>query len=232
MQKIFIKKGLFIFVLLSVIFIIMDSKIIGVANLEKSKLIKLNSNMIKDEMIAFYGTNYITRATALVDEQEKIPLNQNDKLVNKFTSKNWQPTMQKEYLPISCYIDLGTKFKITHIGFYDANDVATIEFSKGTPFHWVNFLTKKTNTYNTWQIVPVENVETQYIQLKIKDNCNSGIKELALYGYQTGGNPVIKTPINKKINFGTTADKAIGINAFIDDPLNVMKVSRNYKRIS
>lgn len=211
--------------ILSLFFTFMYSNIFGATSTNQIKLIKIDTSMIKDEMIAFYGTNYITKATALLDEQNKVPLLPTDKLAKTFTSANWQPTMQSPFLPISCYIDLGTNFKITHIGYYDANDVSTIEFSQGSPFHWKNFLTKKMNTYNNWIVVPLENVNTRYIQLKCQDNCNSGINEIALYGYQTGPNPVAKVVSNIKPNFGITAEKMIGINAFIDDPLNAMKVA-------
>ena len=229
------KKKIFSTLIMILFIIFICSNVLGVSNIPKTKLIKIDNSMIKDEMIAFYSTNYITRAIALIDEQIKVPVLPDNKLTNSFTSKNWQPTMQKEYLPISCYIDLGTNFKITHIGFYDSNDVATLEFSQGSPFHWNNFLTKKTDTYNNWRVFKVDNVDTRYIQIKSKDNCNSGIKEIALYGYQTGPNVIIKKPIETKPNFNTTADKHIGINTFIDDPLNAMKVAgtvREYHNIS
>ncbi|MCW2279070.1 hypothetical protein [Heliophilum fasciatum] len=187
--------------------------------------IPLTPAMIHDEVIAFYSTNYITRATALVDEQTKVPVTPSDKLTQTFTSKNWVPTMQKPYLPIAAYIDLGTTYKITHIAYYDANGTPTIEFYQGAPFAWQKIFSTVLNTYNTWKVRPVD-VETRYLRIMSPDSCDSGIKEIALYGYQTGPDPVpAGEPTGTKPNFGITADQAIGINAFIDDPLDKMKVA-------
>ncbi|MBK1809793.1 hypothetical protein JHL18_03950 [Clostridium sp. YIM B02505] len=194
---------------------------------QESKLIPLKASNIYDEVIAFYDADYITKASILVDEQDKVPQTQEEKLNQELKANTWVPTMKKEYAPISCYIDLGTEFKITAISYYDTYGISSLDFSSGTPFHWQKIATRQTDSYLNWSKIDLKDsdVVSRYLQIKC-DDCNSGISEIAIYGYQVGADPVVKEDnSNNKPNFNITADKFIGINAFIDDPLNVMKVA-------
>ena len=210
----------------------------AVTSTPASVLIPLTADKIHDEVIAFYDTTYITRASVLVDEQNKVPKILTGKLTQTLDPSIWIPAMKGEYSPVSCYVDLGTEFKITGIGYYDTYGVNTIEFSKGTPTHWISLATRLTDSYLNWSTIDFSatDVTTRYLQIKSTDNCYSGIAEIAIYGYQVGANPVVKPDTsNIKPNFNITADKQIGINAFIDDPLNAMEVAgtvREYHDIS
>lgn len=197
-----------------------------------SRHIQLTADQLVDENI-----NLVGRAKEyLINDQDKVPETPNGTLtssqINAFELLTWLPSWRGHS---SGYIDLKTEYVITHFAYYDTYGVYDVQINSGEPFHWNEMAAIRTNTYKQWRVVPVDSVTTRYIQIDILDSADSGIAEFALYGYQVGENPSEVIPDTTKPNFNITADKAIGINAFIDDPMEVLEVAgfiREYHNFS
>lgn len=193
--------------------------------IKESTLIKIDKTQIVDENIFQINDTFIAKAEVLVNEQEKLPNTPRTMTKEEVASLEdtvWKPVTRGEFKSIDCYIDLKTTYKITHIAFYDTYGNPEVEFLQGSPFHWNSITTQKLTDFKQWKCIEVENVETQYLQIKSSENA-TGIAEIAIYGYQMGENPQEEEKPNIKPNFGITIDQAIGANAFIDDRLSELK---------
>ncbi|MFW6306714.1 MAG: dockerin type I domain-containing protein [Bacillota bacterium] len=134
---------------------------------------------------------------------------------------HWNVGYNDWYLPAKAVIDLGRKYKITEIYIYDGEGIGDITFSYGQPFKWEELIKISTDKYQSWQKYDIDEIETQYIQISRADN--SAINEIVIYGY-----PVEKKqPLEevKPTKHNITVDKAVGINTFIDDPLEKISVA-------
>lgn len=171
-------------------------------------LLLLNPSMIINEKA--FGN-----ADALVDEQN-IP---NDKIPQSAWHPGW---IDKNYYPLSVVIDLGEAHHITHISLFDGQGKGDIIVRSGKPFQWDEEFTYGQTSYNTWFTKEI-NKNTRFIQIEVK----SGIipYEVKLYGYPT--NNAEKTTQQKRISHieRSPMDRVIGINAFIDDPIDKIKVA-------
>lgn len=168
--------------------------------------IMLNPTMVINEKA--FGN-----ASALVDEQNK-----NDK-----PTSAWHPGwIDKGHFPLSAVIDLGQEYYITHVALYDGKGVGDVIVRSGKPFEWEENFTYGQSGYNTWFTKEI-NKTTQFVQIEV----NSGIipYEIKLYGLPTKN---AKQNDKQAIQLNTerpTMDKIIGINAFIDDPIDKIKVA-------
>lgn len=194
----------------------------------QSAKLALTPDQITDESIAFIADSYITPAQVLLDEQDKLPDTPDEKLPEAPTSRNWSPLKKNDYCPISCYIDLGAYYFITEIGLFDNNGSCDVTFRTGEPFQWEDAFTVTTNMYRAWRVFPVEAESTRYVQIEA-NSCDGGINELALYGYRDDSKEATEdgyVPQEKPV---TTADAACGVNAFIDDPLDILQTLGNVR---
>lgn len=156
-------------------------------------------------------------AGLLVDEQDKV----GDPPVNQCTT-GWFVGYKSWYLPSNATIDLGRDHVITSIYVYDAEGIGSVKLSYGQPFCWMELFTIKTDKYKTWQKFDFQNIITRHIQISRADT--SAINEIVVYGYPAGPDPT-PTPVPTSVSHNITVDKAVGINAFIDDPLDKIEVA-------
>lgn len=227
-MKIGIKKSIVILLMINLlasitlpVFAIGSEKAVS----KESKLITIKPEQIIDENIFQIKDTFINKAQVLLDDQDKLPqtprqLSNEEKDALKDTV--WKPATRGDFKTVDCYIDLKTTYRITHIGFYDTYGNPEVEFLQGSPFHWKSITKQKLTAFKGWKVVEVANVETQYLQIKASELA-SGLSEIALYGYQTGEDPVEEEKPNVKPNFDITIDEAIGANGFIDDRLSELK---------
>lgn len=172
-------------------------------------------------------------STYLIDDQDKVPVYPEmieNGVFQSMKDDTWHPSSFEN--KASFIIDLKTEYQITYIAYRLTTGTTTLTFHYGTPFHWENIEKRFHNNTKEWILFPVT-VNTRYLQI-VSSNAESGISEIALYGYQTGENPSNPgsptTPITK-----TPVDQFVGMNAFIDDPLDVLRVSgiiREYHNFS
>ncbi len=193
-----------------------------------SRKIVLTPEQVTDESIAFIQDSYITPASVLLDEQDKMPDIPEEALAEKPTSKNWSPLKKMDYCPVTCYIDLGAYYYITDIGLFDSNGVNNLTFRMGEPFQWEDVFSVRTSMYQAWRMFSVEAESTRYVQI-VSETTDSGINELALYGYRDESKEVKDSTYIPEEKAVVTVDKAVGANGFIDDPMDVLGTLGNVR---
>ena len=203
---------------------------------------KLDSSkfQIYDENLVYLGADYLNSADVLFDEPDYAPESPENTSVSpelweKTTkNKNWKPNLQSEFGEDTFFIDLGANYVITGICFLDTNGVQTWTVQDGEPFNWNEIGSFETDWYIAWRGLTFENPrETRY--LRFTTPCgDSGVSELAIYGYQvsalsdsqradTAPSPAALPKTN------LSAGQRIGFNAFIDDPMSAMMAGGNIR---
>lgn len=184
---------------------------------------------IWDENIAHYGASYLRNCSILFDDQDKIPASPENTNVDKTLwdetdRKSWQPGMQAEYGEAAFTIDFGANYVITGICFLDVNGTPTWTIADGEPFNWNTLTTVYMDGYQYWRSVSFEQPRaTRYLHFS-SDLLDSGVSELAIYGYYDSDLTEEQTEktaakCNASEASHLTAGGRVGFNAFIDDPM-------------
>ncbi|MDO4863198.1 MAG: hypothetical protein Q4A05_03410 [Ruminococcus sp.] len=220
----------------------------GTAADAEPQLLDVSGFTIHDENFVHLSKGtYLRDVSYLFDDQDKVPASADDLKVSSevwaATSRdNWTPNQQMEYGPAAFYMDLGANYVITAIAFLDTNGTPTWTVSDGEPFDWHDIAEVNMDTYNSWRAVRFDKPEaTRYLHFS-SDYCDSGVSELAIYGYKASelsAEQRAKTaPVAKNggaADNGPAAGKRVGFNAFIDDPMTAMMsagVIREYHNFS
>ncbi|WP_298484160.1 dockerin type I repeat-containing protein [uncultured Ruminococcus sp.] len=205
----------------------------------ESALLDISHFSVMDENLVYLGADYLHDASVLFDDQDKVPssvtqLEVGTELWNKTSRTNWKPNLQAEYGEDSFYIDLGANYVITGICFLDANGIQDWTVEYGEPFAWQTLTQFTTDQYMAWRsVTPTETHTTRY--LRFSTSCgDSGVSELALYGYQVSelteaqkAKTAAKPSGGEKTSL--TAGQKIGFNAFIDDPMTAIMAAGNVR---
>ncbi|HYG37697.1 MAG TPA: hypothetical protein VD908_03720 [Cytophagales bacterium] len=157
-------------------------------------------------------------AGMLVDEQEKSgdPANNS----GGAPSKKWETGWSEMYFPANAIIDLGVEHHLTAIYFFDTFDHGSVTVFTGTPFQWQEQFNDKLENYHKWNAHPI-NARTRYIRISVSNHIAP--VEVIVYGSSTGA---MKTPEPVLLaHQQPTIDQFIGTNAFIDDPIDKIKVA-------
>ncbi|MFD0671977.1 discoidin domain-containing protein, partial [Cohnella sp. GCM10027633] len=162
-------------------------------------------------------------ATKLVDQQAAAgsprdgtggQLNVDDSTVR------WDLGTNNIYLPASAVIDLGVETEITDIYVYDGNGGnGLLTLSAGDPFNWQPLATDTLVNWKQWNRHQV-NATTRYLQ--VKRATNADLTEIVVYGTPLGTPEAKPQPV---AHVRPKMDELIGINAFIDDPMERMAVA-------
>ena len=215
---------------------------------DKSGLISVSSFVIHDENFVHLSKGtYLRDVSFLFDEQDKAPASPDNMNVGsevmKATSKaNWTPNQQMEYGPASFYMDMGANYVITAIAFLDTNGTPVWTISDGEPFSWHKIAEQKMDYYNSWRVISFDSPEpTRYLHFS-SDYCDSGVSELAIYGYKASeltaaqqSKTAPKASLYPTDEKALPAGKRVGFNAFIDDPMTAMMSAgtiREYHNLS
>lgn len=181
--------------------------------------IVLNESMILNETV--YGD-----ASKLVDEQSVVgspALGNGEKPKSTWTI----PYNRKDFLPFSAVIDLGQYYYVSEIFIYDAEGKGELIVSSGVPFKWKQKVVEKLENYQKWKKHSIEDT-TRFIQIKLNEMVST--PEIVLYGTpvpidkKIGQNAKLKKKANNSSR--RTMDELIGVNAFIDDPIDNIKVGK------
>ncbi len=211
-------------------------------------LLDVSSFVIHDEnFVHLSAGTYLRDVSYLFDDQDKVPASPDntkvDSEVFKATSlANWTPNQQMEYGAASFYIDMGANYVITDIAFLDTNGTPTWTVSAGEPFSWNDIAEVNMDYYNSWRSIKTDSTEpARYLHFS-SDYCDSGVSELAIYGYKVSElSPEQKAKTAAKSSPYPAADRdnfsgrRIGFNAFIDDPMTAMMAAgtiREYHNLS
>ena len=211
-------------------------------------LIDVSRFVIHDENFVHLNKGtYLRDVSYLFDDQDKAPSTPDNMKVSaeiweKTSRANWTPNQQMEYGAASFYMDLGANYVITDIAFLDTNGTPIWTVSDGEPFNWHDITEVKMDTYNSWRSIKIDKPEaTRYLHFS-SDYCDSGVSELAIYGYKSSdlsAEQKAKTaPVPKNNGDSDSriyAGKRVGFNAFIDDPMTAMMSAgtiREYHNLS
>ncbi len=160
-------------------------------------------------------------ATLLVDEQTLAgdPANNNGGVpVNK-----WFPGFGPSWIyPANAIIDLGAVYDISDIHYFHiSGSSGSISFATGEPFDWNNAFTDTSGGYQMWK-EHTFNEQARFIRVTL-GNSNTNISEIVVYGTFVGD--VAPPPPTPTPHTLPTMDEFIGVNAFIDDPVDKIAVA-------
>ena len=167
------------------------------------------------------------KADVLINEQFLF-----DKYVPETTPKkhsknknSWQ-MINDAYGPISAIVDLGAYYTITNTFIYDVNGAVMLNFEYGEPFAFHDYFNVELNLYNNWNRIDKKTPQsTRYIRIS-GNYSTSGAAEMGFYGVLDKSKPVVGSKLKSPGNYNkATVDKSIGVNAFIDDPIQVSSVA-------
>lgn len=204
----------------------------------QSALLDISQFTVRDENLVYLGTDYLRSADFLFDDQDKVPASPDSLSVSTETweatsRKNWQPNQQTQYGGASFYIDFGANYVVTAMAFLDTNGTPNWTVSTGEPFSWNKVADISMDWYNSWRSVTFDDPQPTRYMYFTSDYCDSGVSELALYGYKVSDltpEQTAKTaPKSSSETAGLTAGKAVGFNAFIDDPLTAIMAGGNIR---
>ncbi len=159
------------------------------------------------------------KAKLLVDEQKQIgdPF----AIPAKTPKTAWTAGWDAWKYPIRAIIDLGDKFRIRRVFLYDGEGKGDVAIETGTPKEWQNLLVDPMERFQEWSDHKVD-VVTRYLRITIVSP-GFEMPELFLYGAPVNG-ARLGRPAAGASYTRPTIDQLIGINAFIDDPLEKMLV--------
>ncbi|RAV05538.1 hypothetical protein DQG13_02645 [Paenibacillus sp. YN15] len=132
----------------------------------------------------------------------------------------WAPGYTSWFYPADAVIDLGVGHVITDIYLYDANNSGSFKVESWENGQWTELFTDNMGSYNAWKRHTV-NTQTRYLRVTMI-TAGAIAKEMVVYGYALG-TPIVPNPVPHVPT--VTMDKLIGINAFVDDPLDKMQVA-------
>lgn len=208
------------------------------ADPKEPQLLDISQFTVRDENLAEVGSEYLVGAAKLFDDQDKVPqspdsMKVDSEVLAETSRKNWNPTWKSEFGADSFYIDLGANYVITDIAFFDTNGTPEWTVSLGEPFDRHDVLTVTMDYYNSWRRSSIENPEpSRYIFFRTGTG-DSGVSEIALYGYKASeltDEQKAKTAA-KPSSTATdlTAGQSFGFNAFIDDPMTAIMAGGNVR---
>lgn len=215
---------------------------------DSASLLDVSSFVIHDENFVHLSKGtYLRDVSYLFDDQDKVPSDPGNMKVDaeiwaETSRDNWTPNQQMEYGPAAFYMDMGANYVITAFAFLDTNGTPTWTVSDGEPFSWHDIAEVKMDTYNSWRVVKFDKPEaTRYLHFS-SDYCDSGVSELAIYGYKssdlTAEQKKKTAPVPKNggdPDSGIPAGRRIGSNVFIDDPITAIMAAgavREYHNLS
>lgn len=132
-------------------------------------------------------------------------------------TSGWFPEWTAWHYPARAFLDLGRAYRISDVYLYDGDGSGRVTVSAGRPFRWTPLLTDDLSHFNTWNAHPAS-VTTRYLEITLAD-AGTKVPEMVLYGTPVGAPDAVSVPAPHLL---PTMDQLIGVNAFVDDPLDKM----------
>lgn len=157
-------------------------------------------------------------ASLLVDEQTLSgdPLNNN----GGSPQTSWFIGYDSWLYPASAVIDLGGIYNISTISIYDANGTGNLTVSGGAAFNWIEYFNDPMDSYLRWKNFTI-NSNTRYVKVQF-DAAQGCPGEIVIYGTLVEPAVIVVNPVERE---RPAMDKFIGVNGFIDDPAEILKVA-------
>ncbi|MFD0674544.1 S-layer homology domain-containing protein [Cohnella sp. GCM10027633] len=170
--------------------------------------IALNGDMVLNEAVE-------GNAKLLVDEQSIAGDPKNASGGTPVTA--WNVGTSAVYLPASAVIDLGAEYELSDFYLYDGAGSQNVSMFAGDPFDWQPLFNDGLTSEGAWKAHPVR-VTTRYLRLLIP--AQADIPEIVVYGALKGVPATDPQPVAHPM---PKMDEFIGMNAFIDDPRDVLE---------
>ncbi|MCR9155447.1 MAG: hypothetical protein NXI09_15190 [Bacteroidetes bacterium] len=126
-------------------------------------------------------------------------------------------TYNKLYRPQDFLLKLDGLYQLDSLIFYDGSGRDSVLIYAGVPGEWTLIKGIYTNSYNAWRQIPLKQ-QSEFLLLRFLGP-QAEIGELYFYGEKEAEARKIPLPIRKLRSSQSFAD-FMGINAFVDDPLN------------
>lgn len=156
------------------------------------------------------------RKEGLFDEAE---LFKNQTQLSK-PSRFFSASYNEIYLPQEILIPLNGLYQVDSLVFYDGAGKDSVSVFIGNPKNWQLGLQTSTNLYNQWRSFKLSQ-QGEFILLKINSS-QAQIGEMRFYG-QLLQNRKAKYKLKASPQARRTFSEIFGINAFNDDPLEIVK---------
>ncbi|GHA56688.1 glycoside hydrolase family protein [Pontibacter akesuensis] len=181
---------------------------ISFASSDQIGIIKLQPDMFVNESIA-------GETSLLIDEQQLVgdPGQTKAKPKNAFFTRHHS----KWLYPVSFTVDLKAIHAISEIYLYAVNLSSVVKIEGGKPFSWKPLTEEAPAIDKSWRKYTVY-ADTRYLRFTVEQSINP--VELVIKGKPLETVKVATTPANTKRPRQVTMDQLIGVNAFIDDPLD------------
>jgi len=131
----------------------------------------------------------------------------------------WFPEWAAWHYPARAFLDLGRAYRVSDVYVYDGEGAGHVTVSAGRPFRWAALFTDDLSHYDVWNAHPVH-VTTRFLEVTLAD-AGTKVPEIVVYGAPAGPVEAVPAPITRPL---PTMDKLIGVNAFVDDPVDKMTV--------
>ena len=128
------------------------------------------------------------------------------------------------YYPAMIVLDLWKLHSLTSLWLFDLNDQDTVSIYTGDPSSWQKKEDMYLDKYMKWREVPLQTT-TRFLMLKYRSP-HTRIAEIVLYGEATGEAVPPPIPVERPKPF---IDQFMGVNGFIDDPVNKLNCTGNMR---
>jgi hypothetical protein len=119
------------------------------------------------------------------------------------------------FYPVHVAIDLGGKCRINRISLYSEVGESPIDISTGSPGAWQVHAMKFGGYHHPWSELPI-NADTRWLRVTLERP--TSVPELLVYGKRLE-NPAPKKAAKPFLRL-PTMDRLMGVNSFIDDPID------------
>ena len=182
-------------------------------------IIPINKGMIINE-------SALGNVATLVDEQ--IHTNDNTDLNTVPIHTYWKSAHKKWQYPVHAFIDLGAVYNLQGIYIYTSETPATVDFQVGRPFNWRKIFQKNCEKNNWWKFFSVKDT-SRFLRITLLSENSPG--EIILTGKKIIGDKSVSALSLKRISEFKPIqfDQFMGINALIDDPLEMLTCVSNIR---
>ena len=118
--------------------------------------------------------------------------------------------------PVHVTIDLGAEHTVTRLFFYIETGGGELGFATGKPFAWLPETLAPRDGYQSWKEVKI-NARTRYLRVTLPKPV--AVPEILIYGTPLPTAESIGSAVPDPRAPRVSFDQFVGINAFIDDPL-------------
>ena len=176
----------------------------------QSKALKIEAN----QLIVLNGE---AEASSLFDESH---LFMSAKVPSEKAEHFFRASYNEIYLPQEILIPLHALYRLDSLWLFDGAGKDEIEVLIGNPKNWQSVLKSQTDLYNQWRSFKLKG-EGEFILLKVYSS-QSQIGELRFFGQKVSKGKATKPTELKAIRPEKTVRQIFGINAFVDDPLDIV----------